>query len=332
MPDSDLPEGTAEDTVLDLDQATDAIADLLDDSDENRDGEDQAQENQAEDPEANADGDEADADNADAVDEADGTGSDPVSKGRFVSGDAKFRLEDGTVISVADLARNNLYQRDYTRKTTELSEEKKTFDTERQQVNQFAHTLNQQRDFLLQAAQKLLPQRPDRSMMDSDFIGYHQAMEAYNEQMAILGQLQGLQQQEQARQRQESESAQTKRINEEANKIVQTMPELAKPANYQKFWDSTIEMMTEYGFSPQELAGAIDHRFFPIYRDLLRLRKARQAAPKVKEAVKGKPVMQAGKRMDPKARTTREMQQRAQKLRQTGSARDAEAALMDLDL
>jgi hypothetical protein len=65
----------------------------------------------------------------------------------------------------------------------------------------------------------------------------------------------------------------------------------------------------------------------------MKYRKARQQAPKVQQDIQQKPkLLTGGKRMDPKSKTSREQTSRAERLRQTGSVRDAVAALMDLDL
>lgn len=338
MPDSDLPEGTAEDTALDFTSGVDAISDLLGDSDENPAEDDQGHETEEDTAETGPDDveetDEGDGEATAEDDPVDGAeeSDDSGSKGRFVSGDAKFRLDDGTVISVADLARNNLYQRDYTRKTTELSEKNKEFETQRQQVSQMAQELAQQRDFLLQVAPQFLPKPPDKAMLETDFIGYQYAQAEYAEKMNALQQLLGHNQAEQDRVRKEQEKAEQERINKEAERIVEHFPQLKNPESYNKFWGGVVNTMGEYGFSPQELSNSVDHRFFLVYRDLMELKRIKKAAPKVKEDVQKRPVMSAAKRMDPKAKISRDKEARANQLRKTGDFNSGVASLMDLDL
>jgi hypothetical protein len=65
----------------------------------------------------------------------------------------------------------------------------------------------------------------------------------------------------------------------------------------------------------------------------VKFHKALNKAPQVKQEVEKKPQMISGsRRMDPKAKTSREAQQRAENLRKSGSFDAGVAALMDLNL
>jgi len=116
MPEATSPSGTAEDTALSFDAGVDALSnldldpetpDLPEDQDQDAAGSEDTVDEAALDAEATAEDDETDAP------------EEVAAGGKFVSKDAKVRLDDGTVISVGELARNNLFQRDYTRKTEE---------------------------------------------------------------------------------------------------------------------------------------------------------------------------------------------------------------------
>lgn len=333
MPNTNLPdEGTGGDDVLSFDDGTDAISDLLN-PETDLENEDQAQTEGEE-------GADDDSDELDATDEEEGQddasdddGPEDIKGGRFAPDTAKVKLEDGSVVSIADLKRGTLFQADYTRKTQALSEEKKTFETQHQQVSEYARTLNQQRDFLLQAAKQFLPAPPDRALINTDIFGYQNAVADYQEKMGIITQLQQAAQAEKARVEQEQSLARQEAVKREAQKLTEVMPELSKPENYQKFWSETVNTMSEYGFSADELnESANDHRFYKVFRDLMKYRKAIRQAPKVRDDMQKKPVMSGGKRMDPKAKTTRDAQAKSERLRRTGSVNDAVAALMDLDL
>ncbi len=110
------------------------------------------------------------------------------------------------------------------------------------------------------------------------------------------------------------------------------MPELKKPAVYNKFWAESVETMGEYGFSSEEMNSSIDHRLYRVFRDLAAYRRARKNLPNVKQEVQSKPVLTGKKRMDPKAKSTRESQVRGEQLRKTGDFDAGVRSLMDLDL
>ena len=68
-------------------------------------------------------GEEADGE-TEADDQAEDGDEEPESEqGRFVADNAKVRLPDGTVTTIAELKQGSLRQADYTRKTMELAEQ-----------------------------------------------------------------------------------------------------------------------------------------------------------------------------------------------------------------
>lgn len=338
MSNSDLPKGTADDAALSLDDGADAIENLFGDPEADLSEDDQAV-NEA-DEESDAEGDEPEAEDDDEADAEEGDdqqeeqdGPSEYASGRFAADNAKVTLDDGTVITVADLKRNNLFQRDYTRKTQELAEDRKNFQQVQQQVDQYALAIAQQRDFLAQAAQQFMPQPPDKAMREYDPLGYQAAKEDYDERVRVLSQIQAQQHHQQQwveheRQRQDAELRQ-----QEAARLFEAMPELKDQKVYRKFWDEAVETVADYGFSAQELDQMLDHRFYKAVRDLAKYRKAKASQPKVKQDLQNRPkLIKGGKRMDPKAKTSREAQAKSERLRRTGRFEDGVAALMDFDL
>lgn len=338
MSNSDLPKGTADDAALSLDDGADAIENLFGDPEADLSEDDQAV-NEA-DEESDAEGDEPEAEDDDEADAEEGDdqqeeqdGPSEYASGRFAADNAKVTLDDGTVITVADLKRNNLFQRDYTRKTQELAEDRKNFQQVQQQVDQYALAIAQQRDFLAQAAQQFMPQPPDKAMREYDPLGYQAAKEDYDERVRVLSQIQAQQHHQQQwaeheRQRQDAELRQ-----QEAARLFEAMPELRDQKVYRKFWDEAVETVADYGFSAEELDQMLDHRFYKAVRDLAKYRKAKASQPKVKQDLQNRPkLIKGGKRMDPKAKTSREAQAKSERLRRTGRFEDGVAALMDFDL
>jgi hypothetical protein len=325
MPESDLPQGTAEDSALTFNEGADAISNLIEDPE--TDPQDTVE---AKDTAESETPDEADA----AEDAEDPDGSEPLKGGRFAPDTAKVTLEDGSVITVAELKRNNLFQRDYTRKTTELKTEREAFVQQKSQLDQHAQSLAQQRDFILSAAQKFIPQPPSRELLQSDPLQYMQAKADYDERMSVFNQL-AYQQQANSRLTEEQQAEATNQLRqEESKRLLEAIPEFKDRNVYQNFWNDAVETMaSKYGFSKTEIEETLDHRFYVAMRDLVKFHKALNKAPQVKQEVEKKPQMISGsRRMDPKAKTSREAQQRAEQLRKSGSFDAGVAALMDLNL
>jgi hypothetical protein len=325
MPDSDLPQGTAEDSTLSFNDGVDAISNLIEDLE--TDPQDTV--------EASYEAEAGDMpDEATQEDAEDPDGSEPLKGGRFAPDSAKVTLDDGTVVTVSELKRNNLFQRDYTRKTTELKTERDAFAQQRSELDKHAQSLAQQRDFILSAAQKFIPQPPSRELLNTDPLAFMQAKADYEERMQVFNQL-IYQQQTTSRQKDEQDAEDSKQLRaKESALLLDAIPEFKDQRIYAQFWGDAVETMaSKYGFTRDELENTPDHRFYVAMRDLVKYHKALKQAPKVKQEVEKKPQMLSGsRRMDPKAKTSREAQQRAENLRKSGSFDAGVAALMDLNL
>ncbi len=328
MPEATSPSGTAEDTApLSFDEGVDALSNLdldpvtpdLPEDQETAEADGEGNEPETDDAEATAEDDESDAP------------EEVAAGGKFVSKDAKVRLDDGTVISVGDLARNNLYQRDYSRKTEELKAERTEFHAAKEKVGEVALQIAAQRDFLLQVMPKYGPQPPDRAMMETDPIGYMQAKEAFEEASRDYGQMHAAQQAE--KQRAEAEQAENvhKYKAEQQKLLFEKIPEFKKPEVYRQFWtDANDIMVKHYDYTSEELAGAADHRYYRVMRDIVRLHKATTKAPQVTAQMQQKPaLLRGGKRNDQGQNISREAQSRKETLRKTGSFEAGVAALLN---
>jgi hypothetical protein len=324
------------DAALSFDDGVDALLDLVPDPETDLTEEDQGQE-EAE--ETEAEGDEPEAEETEATEEEpeenkDGPG---YESGKFAADTANVRLKDGTVISVQDLKRGFLSQQSFTRGTQENAKERETLASQKAEIEQNARTLQGQRDFILQVAQQYVPQPPDRSLMDQsspnfDPLRYMALKEDYEAKVGALTKLEGASKAEQDRLTAQQQKQRKDLQDAEAKRLVEIMPELKKPEVYNKFWSEAVSTMSEYGFSVEEMNESLDHRLYPIFRDLAAYRRARKNLPTVKKDVQSKPVLTGKKRMDPKAKSSREASARAEQLRSTGDFDVGVRSLMDLDL
>lgn len=329
MSDTNPAPAAGNDEPLSFDDGVDALTDVLKDPETDLEEEDQAQEEEAEEQsEAEETSEE------EAPEQTDGPG---YESGKFASDTANVRLKDGSVISVQDLKRGYLSQASFTRGTQENAKEREALASQKAEYEQHARTLQAQRDFILQVSQQFVPTPPDRAMMDQasprfDPLGYMAAKEDYDTKVALLTKIQNEAQAEQGRLSKDQERQQKELRDKEAKLLVEAMPELKKPEVYNKFWAEAVDTMSEYGFSADEMHSSIDHRLYPIFRDLAAYRRARKNLPAVKQAVQSKPVLTGKKRMDPKDKSSRESQARGEQLRKTGDFDAGVRALMDLDL
>jgi hypothetical protein len=323
------------DAPLSFDDGVDALLDLVPDPETDLTEEDQAQDEEATEE---AEGDEPEVtEEATEEEEAEGQDGPGYESGKFAADTANVRLKDGTVISVQDLKRGFLSQQSFTRGTQENAKERETLASQKAEIEQNARTLQGQRDFILQVAQQYIPQPPDRSLMDQsspnfDPLRYMALKEDYEQKVGALTKLEGASKAEQERLTAQQQKQRKDLQDAEAKRLVEIMPELKKPDVYNKFWSEAVTTMSEYGFSAEEMNESLDHRLYPIFRDLAAYRRARKNLPAVKADVQSKPVLTGKKRMDPKAKSSREHQARSEQLRKTGDFDAGVRSLMDLDL
>jgi len=340
MSDTNPAPAAGNDGPLSFDDGVDALADVLKDPETDLVKEDQAQDD-AEAEEEPAEGEEPETE--EATDEAaeeeteEENGPVEVSAGKFAADTANVRLKDGNVISVQDLKRGYLAQQAFTRGTQENAKERETLASTKAEVDQYARSLQEQRDFILQVAQQYVPQPPDRSLLDRtstnfDPITYAALKAEYDDRVEALNKLQHVSKADQERMAKEQERQTNDKRAAEAQRLVEAMPELAKPDVQKKFWAESTETMAKYGFSQDEMNETIDHRVYLVMRDLTAYQRALKRIPAVKESIQSKPVLTSKRRMDPKEKSSRDRQARHETLRKTGSFDAGVGALMDLDL
>lgn len=340
MSDTNPSQEAGNDGPLSFDDGVDALADVLKDPETDLVKEDQAQDEATEEAEPE-EGEEPETEEAteEAADEKaeEEDGPEEVAGGKFAADAANVRLKDGTVLSVQDLKRGYLAQQAFTRGTQENAKEREALAATKAEVEQHARTLQEQRDFILQVAQQFIPQPPDRSLLDRnspsfDPITYAALKAEYDDRLGALNNLQNLSKADQERLTKEQERQNQDKRSQEAQRLLEAMPDLAKPEVQKKFWAESIETMAEYGFSQEEMNETIDHRVYAIFRDLTAYKKARSRIPAVKENIQKAPVLTSKRRMDPKEKSSREKLARTETLRKTGSFDAGVGALMDLDL
>jgi len=349
MSKNDLPDdGPVEAEPLEIGDDLEGLADLIDDPDTDHvddDDADQADDDETDDDvdlELDGDTDDEAAAEDDETDETDDNedGPDDYSGGRFASYDAKVKLEDGQVITVKELARNNLYQRDYTAKTMEHSKNVKAFEEQREQFNQLENQVKQQQEYILWYAQNYMPPDPGQFQGDAatDPVGYNvhrQKQDAYEEQRKVLDYFTQQQALDQQRVMQEQEAANQKHLANELSLLRAKDPNtFGDDAKFKSFFDTAVQDAHEhYGLTDQEIYGITDHRMVLALKDALAYRRLKSKAPKAKEKLTGKPVLvKNGQRKSKASKKTSGAKARLDRLRKTGTIEDGAASLMDFDL
>lgn len=337
-PERDLPQGTAQDAPVTFEDQVQGIADILEDpatdlqETEGHDAADDA-------PEAEADADIINAEDVEEESAEPGNGpDDPAYKaGRFAADDAKVRLDDGSTITIGELKRNNLYQRDYTGKTTALAEERKQFDARKSEVDQQAQSLEQALNYVTWYAQNAMPKEPTPPATQDDYVGwinYQRDKDAFDRHQQSLT---WFQQQTQAMSQQKQREGDQQRRDRAAKEMdtLASKDALFRDPKKAKAWFSRAQELGAeyYGLTPNDLGAAIlNHGYLLALRDAFRYRSQKAKAATVKDEVRRPAIAPGGRRQDPSAQVNRQRQARSEQLRKSGTFENGVAALMDLDL
>lgn len=216
----------------------------------------------------------------------------------------------------------------------ELADQRKAVEEQHARVSQVEQTIAEQRDFLLSFYQNIIPPEPTMADFPNDPVGYMYATDEWKAKMRDLNALSDHVMTQKRQSMAETEQQRAKRLQDEQTKLVQIMPELKDPAKFEALKQDILTLGVEnYRLTRQELESIDDARYIPILKDAIAYRKLIAKRAETQKQVQGKPgFVPSGRRLDPKALKTREVQQRATQLRKTGSLEAGVAALMDLDL
>lgn len=279
---------------------------------------------------------EAEAVEQDDADDPDGP--DPEIKGgRFAPDTAKVTLDDGTVTTIAELKRGTLFQRDYTKKTQELSEEKRSVEAQRAEVSQYAQQLDQSREYLAWYAENFLPKQPEPfNGAPDDYVGFLEWQRKQAEWQTHAQAYQSFQQQKQQeaeRKNGETQKQANERLAKERNALLQAIPVLKDPVKGKATWEAIVSgAQQHYGITAEEVNTVGDHRMLLALRDALAYRRIKAAAPKVQAEVGKRPPLKEGRRAPPNQAQVKAKQERLERLKRDPSLANGAASLMDFDL
>lgn len=258
---------------------------------------------------------EAEADAVEALAETDDEGdpeAEPEYEVETTGGKRKVKL--------SELLESPMFKADYTKKTMAVAEERKAVEVERAEVS----SLKEQLSEALQQWAVPVEQEPNWTELAQklDPRQYNAARAQWDERKAIAERARNAFQAMQKAQRDNL-------IAEEQSRLLDAVPEWRDPEAFDAAAKEMVEIGKAYGFDPQELAVATDHRVFLVLRDAAAYRKLKAAKPEVT-----KKVTPAAVTLKPGAKPTRSevssdaRQKQLAQFKKTGSIEDAVALLM----
>lgn len=219
---------------------------------------------------------------------------------------------------------------DYTRKTQEVAESRKSFEAERAQwdaernaeIDQIAQQQAQLKEALATFAVDQDPEPQPEGL----------SWEEYTKRKTAWDKRQGQKNQAREMFRQLQQQQHTELLQREIRQLVRHFPTWQDPAVFEASAKELVGVAGQFGFSPEEMASIADHRIFRVLNELKTLqsesgkRKANEAAA-VKKAAKAARQLTPGAKIDSKNQASKEVRQKRDQLRKTGSLADAVAVL-----
>ena len=218
-------------------------------------------------------------------------------------------------VPLSELIKGYQLGADYTKKTTEVAEQRKAVEAERQAIEEakYARDSYAQR---LQAIDQLLSSQQPRAedlqaLKENDPIGYAVKVAELAEQKEQLAAVR----------------AEQARIAQEAAKLAQALPEFSDKVKGENLRKEIRNYGKELGFTDDELASVYDSRHVITLHKAMMYDKLQKAKPAVTKKVNQAPKMLQAGTGGNKVTESDVVRQQSNRLRQTGKIADAASVL-----
>lgn len=243
---------------------------------------------------------------------------------------------DGEEITVEELKRGNLRQRDYTRKTQELAETRRMMEEQAQEIERERAQYAQMLPALQQRIEQSVEQEPDwDTLYDADPAMAAKAERQWRKQneerQAQLQAVSAEQQRLQQLQQQKMQQMQAQYVEQQREILPEIIPEWRDNKVAAKEASDLRNFLITEGFSEQDIGGLTNATLVKLARKAMLYDRGQTRAKSAKQ----QPKKQASKTLKSGSRATQprpkgQQQQALQRVRQTGRVQDAAAAIKSL--
>lgn len=218
---------------------------------------------------------------------------------------------------------------DYTKKTTEVAEQRKAVEAERKAIEEAKYardTYSQRLQAIEQFLTSQVPQEDLVSLKENDPIGYAVKVAELAEKKEQLAAVRAEQQRIAAEQQAEYAQAMQARVAQEAQKLAQVLPEFSDPAKGENFRKEIRNYGKTLGFTDEELASVVDSRHVLTLHKAMMYDKLQKSKPAVnKKVVEASKFMKSGTAGSTKDSEAQAIQKQRNQLRSSGKVKDAAA-------
>jgi hypothetical protein len=245
---------------------------------------------------------------------------------------------DGEKLTLEEIKKERLRQKDYTQKTQKLAEERKEIDSLKTNLSKEYDVAKQQRDYYQQQLQVLtqhLQQADNQVDLDrlyqenpAEYVRFKAEQDKRREALQVAHQEQ---QRIQAEKQQEQEKTYNQYLEKERQVLSEKLPLYADKEKGQNLRKDLVNYAKEQGYSPEEISMLVDHRavlmLYSAYR-YDKLKKANLQSKKVSK--KPKIISTTNKTVDAQPEGNRRFKSQMDKLKKTGNIQDAKSVFEEM--
>ena len=236
-------------------------------------------------------------------------------------------------VTLDELVKGYQLGADYTKKTTEVAEQRKANDAERAAIEEakYARDTYAQR---LQAIEQFItsqtPQEDLSYLKENDPIGYAVKVAELSEKKDQLNAIRA--EQYRIGQIQQSEQAQAmqQRVAQEAQKLTAVLPEFSDPTKGETVRKEIRNYGKTLGFTDEELSNVYDSRHVVTLHKAMMYDKLQKSKPAITKKVSEAPKMLKAGSGNTKPNNSETIKKQTQQLRESGRVRDAAALFENL--
>lgn len=235
-----------------------------------------------------------------------------------------------------DLIKSHQLEGHLNQKLMTHAEEKKAFETERQNFLQTSQQKLQRLDAGLQVAQKLLEgefaQVDWQNLQTTDPLSFNQQYVAFQQRQAQLNQIASQLGQERQQAQQQAAQQQQAYLQDQMKLMETKIPEWADAKVRERdIADLAVVAHQAYGITKDEVERLTDHREILVLRDAWKWQKLQKSKPATLNKVKTAPrLLKPGTTQSRAEQVASSLKEGKAKLRQTGSLSDAKPLLKNL--
>jgi hypothetical protein len=288
--------------------------------------------------EPDADDTEAEAEPEEGEDEAE-TDDEAAAKPKKQPGDdVTVKLDDGSQVTLRELKRGFLRQSDYTRKTQELSENRKATEEQRKTLSAVAEQQKEAFEVVAALIREQIPEPPDPSLIQTNPQLFLQQKELRESAQAKLQHLalayrqsqEGVKAQTEAEKKAQVE-AERKELDDlkrtEYEALVKAMPKLGTEEGRKAFLKEAAEIGGKvYGITPEQIGNIVSHVEVRILHDAIQWRKLQSQKMEAVSKAKQAPPLRPANRAAPGQKVKAKQAEALAVLRNAGSTEDARMA------